>query len=175
MNHRVTSKDQILDVATDIALKEGIDCLSVRKVAAACGIAVGSVYNYCKNKDELSKAVTDRFWDRVLQDQDRLLIEGSSFTDFLERYYSLILGRIAGYDDSWLGAMSASVPSGKVIPIMLKVLRGDRRVDQSIWNMELSEEIFCENVFVNMLALLRSGENNCRFYIFLLEHLLYRV
>lgn len=175
MNHRVTSKDQILDVAADIALKDGIDSLSVRKVATACGIAVGSVYNYCKNKEELTRAVMERFWDRVLKDQDKLFFKGISFTDFLERYYALIYGRLSDYDDSWVAAMSVEYPSEKIIPFMLSVLEEDNRVDRSIWNMELTEEIFCDNVFVNLLALLRSGESGCRFYIFLLEHLLYNV
>lgn len=173
MNHRVTTKESILDVATDIALREGIDSLSVRKVANACGIAVGSVYNYCKNKEELSLAVTERFWSRVFADHEQLSVMGMGFTDFLERYYSMLYGRLRGYDASWLRELSMEVPSRTAVPVMKHVLLEDGRVNRAIWNMELNEDVFCEYVFVNMMALLRSGEDNCRFFIYLLEHLLY--
>ena len=43
MNKRVTSKDKILEKALLIAKKEGVDNLSIRKLASACDIAIGSV------------------------------------------------------------------------------------------------------------------------------------
>ena len=50
MNQRVTSTDLILEKALLIAKREGVDKLSIRKLATACGIAVGSVYNYYPDK-----------------------------------------------------------------------------------------------------------------------------
>ena len=41
---QVIDKDKLIDQAYSIAAREGISALSVRKLAAACGIAVGSVY-----------------------------------------------------------------------------------------------------------------------------------
>ena len=69
--------------------------------------------------------------------------------------------------------MEGRIPEKSAIPIMRKVLDGDMRINGSIWNIELNEDAFCEYVFINIMALLRAGENNCRFFIFLLEHLLY--
>ena len=51
----------------------------------------------------------------------------------------------------------------------------DKRIWYAIWNMELNQDTFVDYVFVNLMALLQAGENNCRFFIFLLEHLLYDV
>lgn len=175
MNRRVTSQDKILETATEIALREGIDQLSIRKVAKACGIAVGSVYNYCNDKNALNHAVTERFWDSIFENQEQLYAPGMDFTQFLERYYQFLFGRLSVYDNSWLREMNVNVPGRTAVPMMQKVLANDRRVNHSIWNMELNEDAFCEYVFVNMMALLRAGENNCRFFIFLLEHLLYNV
>ena len=53
------------------------------------------------------------------------------------------------------------------------VLEEDDRVIGSIWNMELNQNAFCEYVLNNIVALIRNGESNCRFFILLLEHLLY--
>ena len=57
--------------------------------------------------------------------------------------------------------------------LFLKVLEEDDRVIGSIWNMELNQNAFCEYVLNNIVALIRTGESNCRFFILLLEHLLY--
>jgi len=69
-----------------------------------------------------------------------------------------------------------AVPSGRRrIQLLREVLDQDERINPSIWNMELNQDAFVEYVFVNLMALLQAGENNCRFFIFLLEHLLYDV
>ena len=52
-------------------------------------------------------------------------------------------------------------------------LKQDEEIDNSIWNMEFQMEDFCSYVFKNIMALLQSGESNCRFFIYLLENLLY--
>ena len=58
--------------------------------------------------------------------------------------------------------------------LIKEVLARDERVRGDIWNMELNKDAFCDYVFTNFFALLRAGESNCRFFLFLLEHLLYK-
>ena len=50
MPKQVIDRDQLIDEAYKIASNDGISALSVRKVATACGIAVGSVYVYFPTK-----------------------------------------------------------------------------------------------------------------------------
>ena len=173
MNHRVTSKDTILEKAMEIALSSGIDKVSIRKISSACGITIGSVYNNYKDKESLITDIAEGFWQDIFKDQEQLYREGMPFTMFLEQYYILLYGRLSPYDKSWLKEMEGRIPEKTAIPIMRKVLDKDTRINGSIWNMELNEDAFCEYVFINIMALLRAGENNCRFFIFLLEHLLY--
>lgn len=174
MNHHVTTKEEILEKALDIAMKEGIDKVSMRKLSGACGIAIGSVYNYYANKDALILAVSEHFWTHLLQDQEKLFQRGIGFTAFLEQYYIFLYGRLAQYDSSWLGSMD-DITRKKAEALLYQVLSEDSRVDWSIWNMELNQEAFCEYVLISILALLQAGENNCRFLIFLLDHLLYHL
>ena len=173
MNHRVTTKDTILEKAMEIALSSGIDKVSIRKISSACGISIGSVYNYYKDKESLITDIAEGFWQDIFKDQEQLYREGMPFTMFLEQYYILLYGRLSPYDKSWLKEMEGRIPEKTAIPIMRKVLDKDTRINGSIWNMELNEDAFCEYVFINIMALLRAGENNCRFFIFLLEQLLY--
>lgn len=173
MNHRVTSKDLILEKAMEIAIEEGVDAVNMRRLATSCGIALGSVYNYYKDKDAIIREVAERFWTGILADQEKVYRDGMDFTTFLEQYYRYLYGRLARYDKSWLMGMSGRSPEKEAIRLLQKAIKQDRRVDKSIWNMELNEDAFCEYVMTNIMALLRAGENNCRFFIFLLDHLLY--
>ena len=61
----------------------------------------------------------------------------------------------------------------QTVDFLRRVLDEDERVLPSIWNIDLNQEALCDYVLTNIIALLRMGENNCRFFIFLLEHLLY--
>lgn len=65
-NRPVVSKEQILDAAYEIATTQGLGALSIRAVAAACGVAVGTVYNSYPTKSELVNDVVGRFWQRAL-------------------------------------------------------------------------------------------------------------
>lgn len=173
MNHRVSSREKILEKTMEIAIKEGVDKVSIRKIASACQIAVGSVYNYYPNKDALIAAAAEQFWDGILNDQEKLYRPGMSFTMFLEQYYSFLYGRLAAYDKSWLMEIAGRQSEKRAVKMLKTVLMNDGRVNRSIWNMELNEDAFCQYVLTNLTALLGVGENNCRFFLLLLEHLLY--
>lgn len=159
----------------DIAIREGVDHVSIRKLAGACGIGVGSMYNYYPDKEALITAVAERFWDKILEDQERVYRRGMCYTMFLEQYYGFLYGRLSRYDKSWLAQMNGRTKRQEAIHLLREVLDQDERINPSIWNMELNQDAFVEYVFVNLMALLQAGENNCRFFIFLLEHLLYDV
>ena len=65
-NRPVISKDQILGAAYEIATTQGLGALSIRAVATACGVAVGTVYNSYPTKSDLVNDVVGRFWQRAL-------------------------------------------------------------------------------------------------------------
>jgi AcrR family transcriptional regulator len=175
MRQKVTSREQILEAAMEIAIREGVDHVSIRKLANACGIGVGSMYNYYPDKEALIAAVSEQFWDQILENQEMVYRSGMGFTLFLEQYYGLLYGRLSRYDKSWLAEMGGRTKREEMLSLLHAVLGEDTRVNPAIWNMELNQDAFCEYVFVNLMALLQAGENNCRFFIFLLEHLLYDV
>lgn len=46
MNKVVTSKEEILKVSRKLIMEQGWKSVNIRVVAASCGVAVGSIYNY---------------------------------------------------------------------------------------------------------------------------------
>ena len=77
------------------------------------------------------------------------------------------------YDGSWIRDLEGKIPADATVELLMQVLREDEKVNNSIWNMDFQPENFCQYVFTNIMALLQSGEANCKFFIYLLEHLLY--
>ncbi len=46
MNTVITSKEAILNISRQLIQKQGCTAINIRNVAAACGVSVGSIYNY---------------------------------------------------------------------------------------------------------------------------------
>lgn len=174
MNRRITSQEKILEQAMEIAKREGVDKLSIRKLSSACNIAIGSVYNYFPDKDTLVTAMAEEFWNGIFKDQDKLYRKEMGFTVFLEQYYGFLYAKMAPFDGSWVREMDGKIPKKDALQLLHKALTEDGKVNASIWNMEFHPDSFCDYVFTNIMALLQSGEYNCRFFIFLLENLLYK-
>ena len=55
------NRDTILDATYHQAKREGIASLSIRGIAAECGVAVGSIYNHFPDKASLVTEVIARF------------------------------------------------------------------------------------------------------------------
>ena len=65
MNKVVTSKDEILHRSQELIRERGLSAISIRSVAAACGVSVGSVYNYFDSKAELVSAAVESVWREI--------------------------------------------------------------------------------------------------------------
>ena len=62
MNAAVTSRQDILEACRQLVRTDGWDAVNIRTVAAACGVAVGSIYNYFGSKAELVSATVESVW-----------------------------------------------------------------------------------------------------------------
>ena len=59
MNTIVTSKEEILKNSRELIREKGWATVSIRSVASACGVSVGSIYNYYDSKAELISATVE--------------------------------------------------------------------------------------------------------------------
>ena len=65
---RVEAKESsILDAAEKIFAEAGFDGAKVSDIARAASVAEGTVYLYCKNKQDLLAGVVGRFWTQLTQ------------------------------------------------------------------------------------------------------------
>lgn len=63
---------QILDATASLALERGLDDVSIAQVAAAAGIAKGSIYLHYKSRHELVDALRADLWHKMLDEPQRL-------------------------------------------------------------------------------------------------------
>jgi len=55
------SLEMLADAAASIADREGIDALTMRRLAEHCGVGVMTIYGYVRTKEELLQVLADRF------------------------------------------------------------------------------------------------------------------
>ena len=65
MNTIVTSKEEILQTSRELIRQQGWSAVSIRSVAAACGVSVGSIYNYFDSKADLVGATVESVWSEI--------------------------------------------------------------------------------------------------------------
>ena len=85
-NKPVISKQQILDTAFAIASESGLSGLSIREVARACNVAVGTVYNSYPTKYDLVNDVVGRFWNEALAERFPDVPRRLLFCSFIFQY-----------------------------------------------------------------------------------------
>ena len=80
MNTVITSKEAILDISRQLVREKGLGAVNIRTIAAACGVSVGSIYNYFCSKSDLVMATIESLWQDIFHDSK----QDSEFLDFTE-------------------------------------------------------------------------------------------
>ena len=65
MNTIVTSKEDILKTSRELIRQKGGSAINIRSVAAACGVSIGSIYNYFDSKADLIGATVESVWREI--------------------------------------------------------------------------------------------------------------
>lgn len=71
MNTVITSKEAILDKSRQLVTQQGWSAVNIRSVAAACGVSVGSIYNYFTSKSDLITATVESIWRDIFHFSER--------------------------------------------------------------------------------------------------------
>ncbi len=91
-------REQLLDEAKKQITECGYAKTTIRSVSKACGLAIGTVYNYFPSKDMLIASVMAEDWKLCLQqmqerscDEPEKIIQGiyDCLFDFMQKYHTL--------------------------------------------------------------------------------------
>jgi len=96
-------EENILQQSRQLMLESGYEALTMRKVAARCGIAVGTLYNYFSSKEALAGGVMLEDWCAVLAEMKRDCIAAPDLAQGLTAVYQGVMRFSRQYSDIWAG------------------------------------------------------------------------
>jgi AcrR family transcriptional regulator len=83
---RSFNPDEALDLARDVFWRKGFQSTSLDDITAATGLAKPSLYAAFGDKNALFLKVLDRYHKRIIANAERVLSEGPSARDAIERW-----------------------------------------------------------------------------------------
>ena len=176
-----TLRDTLLNFARIIADTKGIDAVNIRSIAQKAGVATGTVYNYFSNKDEILLALTEEYWKQTLLDM-RTVITADSFCGQLQEIFTFLrerieqsagklmnsLGNVESAGQARMGSMQSELETA-----LIQCMDQDTNVRRDIWDEDFTKEQFAHFIVMNMMALLKVGEPDFRFFITIIKRTIY--
>ncbi len=168
MNTVVTSKEEILESSRQLIRDRGWSAVSIRSVATACGVSVGSIYNYFDSKAELVGATVESVWREIFhrsEDESAFRDTQSCVTWMYRRMEDGCKEYPGFFTLHSLGFMQQDKPDGKrrmqrtwqhILDGICSVLKHDPHVRNDAFTGQFTAEAFAGVLFSLMLsALLR--------------------
>ena len=164
------SKQDILKVSRRLIRQQGWPAITVRSVAAACGVSVGSIYNYFDSKAALVEETVESVWheifhrspdERKFQDTqacviwlyERMALGSRQYPDFFTLHSSGLT-----QDQKAEGKRRMQQTWQHILDSLHSVLLRDTRVRPDAFTEAFTAEKFSDLLFSLMLsALLRQN------------------
>ena len=171
LNNTITSKEEILKAGREIVATKGLKEINMRSVATKCNIALGTLYNYYANKDDLLLSVIESIWRDIFHLKS---YNSNSFIDFVEYIISCIKDSMNKYPGFFFTHSMSIAASNRdkaksamqscfehIKKELLAVLNIDESIDKGVFNKDFTQEDFVSFVFSNIvLALVNKDDNN---------------
>ncbi len=183
LNKSVTSREQLLDAAKVIAYGQGLAAVNIRAVATACGIAVGSIYNYFPTKADLIAAIIEDFWRNSVRMEHCIPAQGEPFPAFVGRLYGNLAQQLKAFQSGFLAQVAALGAEERRKGRILEAVCFDHMkhglrmaLDQSgaaspLLENDEDKTAFIDLVFATLMSLLRQGKDECAYLQRVLEAL----
>lgn len=187
MKPQATSREAILEECRAIVRHQGLSGISVRTVAAAAGVATGTLYHYFPDKRALLMAVVADVWRDVFS-LDAAPRDRADFCQYVDALYRGARERLATYPGFAQGhglelvAMTGQEDEGRArmqafldgVGSQLQVaLRRDPRVRPDALAGDLTPQGLASFVTRNLLAGLVLGQPTCDDLLAVLRAALY--
>lgn len=187
MKPQATSREAILTECRAIVRCQGLSGISVRTVAAAAGVATGTLYHYFPDKRALLMAVVADVWRDVFA-LDATPRDCADFCQYVDAFYRGARDRLAAYPGFAQGhglelvALTGQEDEGRarmqafldgVGSQLQEALRRDPRVRLEALAGDLKPQRLARFVMRNLLAGLVLGQSTCDDLLAVLRAALY--
>ncbi len=172
MNTVVTSREQILAASRKLIAEKGWAQVNIRSVAAACGVSVGSIYNYFSSKYELVCATVESVWCDIFHkpEQEEIFFDTERCVAWLyermrygcEQYpqFFTIHSMAFLHEEKADGKMRMQQTWQHILEGLCLVMRRDQRISAKAFDENFTVEQFADVLFSLMIsALVRQDYN----------------
>ncbi|OEJ14466.1 TetR family transcriptional regulator [Brachyspira hampsonii] len=158
MNNIITSKEDILKASRELIKRKGINSINMRSVAEEANIAVGSIYNYFKSKEELTIAVIVSVWLDIFHPLN-VCLESDNFLDivdtifksldkgnkkypnFLSMHSTMLFGKNKSKGINMMNKVQKHIKDG-----LYKTLMNDKKVREDAFNNNFTADKFIDTI-----------------------------
>lgn len=184
------SRQAILYAAYRQAQREGIASLSIRGIAADCGVAIGSIYNHFPDKASLVTEVIGCFWEQAARGEEGRSCfryrPGQNLVAFCKQVAAGLEDALAEFRSDWLAEIASldartlqrghaaeqecfrHIEQGFQIAITNDPSIDPRAIET------IGTEALAHFIWSNMLQSLKEGDCECATLTTILRRALYR-
>jgi AcrR family transcriptional regulator len=133
---RSFNPDEALDLARDVFWRKGFQGTSLDDITAATGLAKPSLYAAFGDKNALFLKVLDRYHERIIANAERVLNDGPSARDAIERWLTGFVPFCSGVRGSrgCLSINTAADGASDQKEVRKKVQRFNRKLEELLRN-----------------------------------------
>lgn len=184
MKMNVTSQEILIEKAKELLLKDGIESLSIRKLAKECDISVGVFYNYFETKTDLIFAIVYGFWEDIMHNDD--LNNQGDLCIYVNNLYNILVDKLEVFENTLLMQMAVLDSNDKekgralekqcftdIINETKCVIDRDKKISKNIFNDVLTKDIFTHFILMNIISIAKKRHGNCDAFIEIIKKVLY--
>lgn len=166
MNTVVTSREQILSASRTLIAEKGWAQVNIRSVAAACGVSVGSIYNYFSSKSELVCATVESVWCDIFHrpEQEEIFFDTERCVSWLyermkygcEQYPRFFTLHSMGFlhEEKVDGKERMEQTWQHILQALCTVMRRDKKISPKAFHENFTVEQFADVLFSLMISAL---------------------
>ena len=171
----------LLDHSRTIIDDKSPELFTIRDLAEAADISIGTIYNYFNSKDDILFEVTALYWDEALIDLNQLIEDGPFYLQ-VEQIFYYLKTQISESGARLMHSLSNVRKTGarrmqrthqEIQNLLVGLMSRDADINSSIWNESFKQEAYAWFIVVNIMASLRSGAENLDFFILIMKKTLY--
>lgn len=181
----ITSKEEILTKSRELMKADGWQGLNIRAVASACGISIGSVYNYYESKAALEEATVESIWFDIFHSEDEKILEMSIIS-----YVEWLFERMKYGDEAYPGFFSLhsvsliSVHSKNGKRLMSKswkhmemglthIIKMDKEISKDAFDDDFTPEMVAHTIFSLLISAMLQKDYDSKAIISIVKRTLY--
>ena len=107
MAQKIVTREELLENAYRIAEENGVSALSIRGLARASAVSVGTVYRYFSAKEELTVAVIQLYFAHAFYERFCHIDPTVGYLDFCRKMYVSMCETLDHFRENWLRGVDA--------------------------------------------------------------------